>query len=151
MKSLRDLGRWLGRQTRTGRTIQDARGIDPDTGEPYPEGVNRGSYLDRIRPPGFTDWAGPSAGESRTGYIPLRSSDAIAGSIAIQESSAMQWILESAPESEVDAMSLDDFVVSIENLRRTTASKVLPQLVDEERLLFNGTGKEGSPFRYWRA
>ena len=63
------LGGWLGRNTRSGRMIQDARGVDPDTGQPYPEGVDQGSYIDRIRPTGVTDWAGPGPNQSRTGQI----------------------------------------------------------------------------------
>jgi len=78
------------------------------------------------------------------GYIPLGSSGAVA------ESKAMQWILESAPVSEGDAMSLDDFVESTA-VKKTTASKVLSQLVDKGKLRCHGTGKKGSPYRYWKA
>jgi hypothetical protein len=79
------------------------------------------------------------------GYIPL-------GSIgAFSESRATQLILDNTPEFEADAMTLDDFVLNVESLKKTTASKVLRQLVDEEKLLCHGTGKRGSPVYYWRA
>ena len=54
-------GNWLGRQTRTGRAIQALRGRNPDTGQPLTEGENVS-----VRPPGLTDWAGPTTG--RGGY-----------------------------------------------------------------------------------
>ena len=79
-----------------------------------------------------------------TGYVSLGTSGAVA------ENKAAYLILESVPLSEGDAMSLDDFTECIDSVKKTTASKELRQLVDEGKLRCHGTGKKGSPFRYWK-
>ena len=56
-------GSWLGRQTRTGRAVQGARGINPDTGQP----VVPGEQVRGATPRGIIDrdFGGPSAANRR--------------------------------------------------------------------------------------
>ena len=78
------------------------------------------------------------------GYVLLGSSGAVA------ERNARKLLTDGAPLSEEDAMSIDDFVNNIDAVKRTTVNSIVPKLVAEGLLIRTGSGKKGSPFRYWK-
>ena len=78
------------------------------------------------------------------GYVLLGSSGAVA------ERNARKLLTDGAPLSEEDAMSIDDCVNNIDAVKRTTVNSIVPKLVAEGLLIRTGSGKKGSPFRYWK-
>lgn len=58
-------------------------------------------------------------------------------------------ILDAAPQSETDAVTVDELIGGTE-VKRATAQRVIKRLLTEGRILRNGAGRKKDPYRYWR-
>ncbi len=68
--------------------------------------------------------------------------------VAMQEARA--GILSEAPHSAEHALDLDGFVERVPGLSRTTAQRTVAYLLDDRQLERVGTGKKGSPYRFFQ-
>ena len=66
--------------------------------------------------------------------------------VAAQEARAA--ILRAAPRSEEKALTLEKLLDG-RKVKRSTAQRVVKELIATGRLAKTGTGKKGNPFRYW--
>ena len=77
-----------------------------------------------------------------TGYVALGDAEAL----AVREASAL--ILKAAPQSEADAVDLAT-LCEVSEVKRTTGQQAVEQLFRAGDLDKVGSGKKGSPFRYY--
>jgi hypothetical protein len=58
-------------------------------------------------------------------------------------------LLLTVPDTETDAKTADELLAETD-LKKTTVREALSRMVKEGKLLQSGTGRKGTPYRYWR-